>query len=289
MTHPDNLLPEQALARLVIQVSPFTGISYFHALLKALSGLLEADIAIVAEIIAEGTQARTVSVFMDGEKAENFEFELNGSPFTSCNIGRLTMYPKNVVDFFPDDYLLIDLSVEGFAAMPLVNSQKQGTGFLAVMFHSAIVNQQHIEPAFGAIAERVAAELDQKREFDKLREIESYFIGIADLTKDVILVITLRGEIRFASFTASALFGHNPGELTGHHFCDLLTEDTRLLGKQEFEKFIASGETQFNIDLKVDHPKNHTHAIRLWVVKTNTGHEVTGCVGIIEGCREKEV
>ncbi len=289
MTHPDNLVPEQALSRLVFQVSPFTGISYFHALLKALSGLLEADIAIVAEIIAEGTQARTVSVLMDGEKAENFEFELNGSPFSACNMGRLTIYPKDVVAFFPNDYLLIDLSVEGFAAIPLINSQNQRIGFLAVLFRTAILNQPCIEPAFGAIAERVATELDQKREFDKLREIESYFIGIADLTKDVILVITLRGEIRFASFAASALLGPNPDELTGHHFCDFLTEDTRLLGKQEFEKFIASGETQFNIDLKVDHPINHTHAVRLSVVKTNAGNEVTGCVGIIEICKEQEV
>lgn len=275
----ENPEPEQTFSKLAIQVSSLTGVAYFNSFLKAFSQLLEADIAIVAEIISEGAQARTVSVCMDGETADNFEFDLNGSPFSSCRTGQATIYPEEVTALFPNDYLLSDLSVEGFAAIPLVNPQQKATGFLAVMFHSAIVNQQIIEPAFGAFTARVAAELEQKRKFNKLSEIESYFLGITKLTKDVILVLSLRGEIRFASDSAIALFGFKPDALTDPFFYDFMTEDTRLLGKQEYEKFVASGETQFNIDLKV---ARNESTVTLWAVKTITGNDVTGCVVVIE-------
>ncbi|MEI7980687.1 MAG: PAS domain-containing protein [Bacteroidota bacterium] len=272
---------KKTLPQVAVDLALLTGLPYFNALTKELSAILAADIVLVAEILSGEKQARTVYADMGGETAENFGFELCGSVFSTLLDGYFHIFPTGITTYFPDDYLLIDLSVEGFAGIPILNSQQNVTGFFVAMFQSAIENQSGIESTLKFFAPRVSAELELKVMTDKLKEKESLFLGLSDLVEDVLVVINFQGTISFVSSAASGLFGLRPDEMTGHQFAEFLTPDTRILGMQEFEKFIASDVLRFELELKVtDKNKNH-HAVRWSAVKTKIGDEITGIAGIL--------
>jgi len=221
-----------------------------------------------------------VAIVNDGEIADDFEFSLAESPFAHLLGGSMCIFPSEIQVLFPEDYLLADLSLDAFAGLPLFKDGKI-IGCLVALYRQPIEDSVFADHALHFFASRVAAELERKQSFDRLKEYESFLFGIVDLIEDVLFVADLQGRIKLVSNSAVNLFGWLPREMAGESFADYLTDDTRQLGIQEFEKHITSVLPRLCIKLKIKDKSGTIHPIVWSALTTRINNETSSCVGII--------
>jgi hypothetical protein len=69
--------------------------------------------------------------------------------------------------------------------------------------------------------------------------------------------------------------------MTGQSFASYLSEDTRQLGLQEFEKCISSGLPRLQLKLKFIDKSGRPCPVVWSAITTRINNEINGCVGII--------
>jgi PAS domain S-box-containing protein len=145
-------------------VSADTGETFFHSLIQHLSQSLGADLAFIGELIdVEDERVRTLSVYADGKAAENFEYDLEGTPCESIVNKSLCVYPQGVQALFPRDQALVLKGFEGYVGVPLFDSVDRPLGLIAVLFREPIRNSTMAESMLRIFGVRASAELERTR------------------------------------------------------------------------------------------------------------------------------
>ena len=263
-----------------MEMAVLTGRKYFETLALFLTQITNADVVLIGEITVEGKQARTIAVINDGEIADNFEFSLIESPFAHLLDGSMHIFARDLQSLFPDDYLIADLSLDAFAGLPIFSSQGNIIGFLVAMHRHSMENSDLTNHALNFFASRVSAELEQKLVFDELKEHESFLQGIINLTEDVLFITDLFGKIKMFSPSAGKILGWLPEELNNQSFYNFLSDDTRQLAIQEFEKCISSGLPKKRIQLMMKDKSGRIHLVEWFATPTRINHEINGCISI---------
>ena len=146
------------------------GESLFNSLTNYLGTKLEMDFAFVDLAIDEGTRARTVSLYANGEFPDNIEYALRETPCDNV-IGReFCCFPERVREQFPDDQMLMDMAVESYAGIPLWDSRNRPIGLIAVMDSKPIVNRTRVQSVLQIVAVRAAHELERMETEAALKE-----------------------------------------------------------------------------------------------------------------------
>jgi PAS domain S-box-containing protein len=105
---------EELLLTIPRGVSSATGESFFRSLVEQLGKALGADVVFVGELVkTTSARIRTLAVHSVGQIAENFEFELNGSPCERLLGEKQCSYPGGIRNLFPLDRMLAELKAEG--------------------------------------------------------------------------------------------------------------------------------------------------------------------------------
>jgi PAS domain S-box-containing protein len=190
------------------------------------------------------------------------------------------IFPNDLQSLFPDDYLIADLSLDAFAGIPIFSSQGNIIGFLVTMHRHSIENSDMTDHALHFFASRVTAELEQKLVFDELKEHESFLQGIINLTEDVLFITDLFGTIKIFSPSAVKILGWLPQELNNQSFYNFLSDDTRQLAIQEFEKCISSGLPKQRIKLMIKNKSGTIHMVEWFATPTTINNEINGCISI---------
>jgi PAS domain S-box-containing protein len=166
---------EDALHDTARGVSAATGETFFRSLVLYLSRALQADYAFVAELSPSNpAHVRTTAVCVDGEIAPDIEYALSGTPCANvvdmsvCDMS-VCSYPWGVQELFPDDDLLVQMGVEGYAGTPLFDSAGQVLGLIVVLFRHPVHDLPIVESTLQVFAARAAGELERLRAEDALR------------------------------------------------------------------------------------------------------------------------
>jgi PAS domain S-box-containing protein len=165
----ERKMADQELLTIARGVSSSTGSTFFRSLTEHLAKALDADVAFIGELIGSGSErVRTTAVYRDGGIADNFEYQLAGTPCENVmQIGTRT-YPSSVADRFPEDRMLRELSIEGYVGTSLADSAGKIYGILVVLFRHPIVRPAHAESLLTIFAARAAAELERKQAEDRI-------------------------------------------------------------------------------------------------------------------------
>ncbi|HJN14302.1 MAG TPA: PAS domain S-box protein, partial [Armatimonadota bacterium] len=104
---------QDAIRGIIEGAAAATGDEFFNAMTSQLAEAIGADFTIIGEMADDTNEAvRTLSVCADGEVADNFEYDLAGTPCANV-IGRdACVYEEGVADEFPEDHLLREMGVE---------------------------------------------------------------------------------------------------------------------------------------------------------------------------------
>ena len=96
------------------------GKSFFRSLVAQLTHLLDVRYALVAELINHDT-ARTLAFWSGDAQAENIVYSLAGTPCENVIGKGFSIYPDHVRQRYPHSQLLIEMEVESYIGIPLMD------------------------------------------------------------------------------------------------------------------------------------------------------------------------
>ena len=165
---------EENLLQIARGVSATTGEDFFVSLVSHLIRTLGADIAFVAELTPGNVdRVQTLAVQVGSARVENFEYHLKGTPCEKV-VGRETCsYPNSIQSLFPDDQMLVEMSVEAYVGTPLFTRSGQALGLLAVLFRRPVDDDRAIRSALEIFAARASAERERLHAEQALRASEA--------------------------------------------------------------------------------------------------------------------
>jgi len=153
---------EQTMRRLVEGTAEATGEAFFPALTRTLADTLGVSCALVSRSLGDG-QARIVSLHLDGQQAEPFDYTLAGTPCGEV-VGKESCYfPRDVQARFTEDEILVALAGESYAGAPLFSAAGEPLGVLAVIDRKPWPADFPFGSLLSIFAARAAAELARQQ------------------------------------------------------------------------------------------------------------------------------
>lgn len=175
---------EEAVRLVVEGTASETGDSFFRSLVGALASSTNVLCAFTAELApGSSCRARTISLWINGI-IDNVEYELGGTPCEEVYKGKVSFYPDNVQELFPDDVWLKDIKARSYLGIPFFNSKGEVIGHLGVIDSNPFTDRRRIEPIVKLFAARAGAELERLKAEKELNQ----FKKTLDMTLDCVFM-----------------------------------------------------------------------------------------------------
>jgi formate hydrogenlyase transcriptional activator len=146
------------------------GDAFFASLIQHLASALGVRYAYLAECL-EGTMVRSRAFCRAGEMAENFRYDLTGTPCLTVIEGRTCCYPENLQQFFPQNEAIKRMRAEAYVGVPLRNSAGDIIGHLVVIDDKPARRDALWVSVLQTFAGRAGAELERQQADEKLRDM----------------------------------------------------------------------------------------------------------------------
>lgn len=199
---------ETLLQNAAVGVSAKSGEDYFRALVRYLSETLDMPYAVIGTVTDErSTKIRTTSVYSHGRHADNFEYDLRGSPCETVIGKTACTYADRVTEKFPDDELLRVFGIRSYVGAPLFDSKGSAIGVLAVLGTAPLADTSTAEWLLRILAARASSELERRRMQDSWDDATERAQITLDSIGDAVITSNSAGLIDYMNPTAEALTG----------------------------------------------------------------------------------
>jgi len=156
---------------------------FFAGIVGSLCDWLEADCAIVSEIVSEG-HVRALAMQLDGKAIEDYEYDLIDTPCAGADELGFCAYAEGVCEAFPKDKELIDMNAEGYFGVALRDKSEKTIGILCVISRKKLNLPPKVQQVFEIIAARAAVEIERlqaeervRGKFDEIERMNKLMIG----------------------------------------------------------------------------------------------------------------
>jgi formate hydrogenlyase transcriptional activator len=204
-----------------------TGAVFFQTLVRHLASALGVGFAFVAEFAGAPTRVRTLAYWGRGRIQENLEFELAGTPCEDVVRGGLCHHPQEVRERFPGDRLVVDLGIESYLGVPLLDGEGRVLGHLAVCDERPMAAEPRRLFIFRIFAARAAVELERLRVEQQLVESERRYRELYEEAPNAYVAIGGDRRLLSVNHRATQLLGVPASELVGQpvlaHFAETPT------------------------------------------------------------------
>ena len=224
--------------------------------------------AFVAEFAGVATRVRTLAYWGKGELLPNVEFDLAGTPCEDVVRGGLCHHPHGVQEKFPRDQGLIDLGIESYLGVPLLDGRGNVLGHLAVFDERPMPPEPRRLFIFRIFATRAAVELERLRVEQQLVESERRY---RDLYEEAPNAYVSLGERPHGSDSvnrrATQLLGYPAAELVGSsilgYFAD--TPSGRVPRRASASIGVFAGEEISGLELEMRRRDGSPLWVSLWM------------------------
>jgi formate hydrogenlyase transcriptional activator len=255
-----------ALRAIVEGTARSTGEDFFESLVGHLASAIGVSYAFVAEFTGVATRVRTLAYWGKGEIRPNVEYDLAGTPCEDVVRGGLCHHPVGVQRKFPADQYLVDLGIESYLGVPLLDKEGNILGHLAVFDERPMPSEPRRLFIFRIFATRAAVELERLRIEQRLVESERRYRDLYEEAPNA--YVSIGTELRLISVNrrATELLGYSRAELLGSSILDHLADTPfgRKRGAHAFEKGIAGGEVS-GLDLEIQCRDKSTRWVSVWM------------------------
>jgi PAS domain S-box-containing protein len=233
---------QESMAKITDLVSSHVGVEYFRAMVENLATTLGADYAFVGALVPGDLQrVKTLALFADGMIADNIEYDLAGTPCESVVGKQLCYYPSNVQELFPEDHLLEQMDVDGYAGTPLFGSSGEPLGIVVVMFRKPIGKLPMVESMLRILAVRATAEIERKQAELELQKERDFSSAVLDTIGAVVTVLDKSGRIVRFNNACEALTGYSFEEVRGRFVWDFLLPESQVDAVREVFNSLTAG------------------------------------------------
>jgi len=165
----------EVLLRLAEATAHVTGAEFFATLVRHLCEVLGAPYAFVAEFAETRARVRSLAYWANGALAENFAYDLAGTPCEAVAQGEICHYPRGVARKFPGDNWLAAIRAESYLGVPLRDAAGTILGHVAVLDTRTMPEEPRRLAIFRIFGARAAAELQRMRLQQAIEESERRF------------------------------------------------------------------------------------------------------------------
>jgi PAS domain S-box-containing protein len=205
----------EALRAIVEGTARSTGEAFFQSLVRHLAAAIGVEYAFVAEFASTRTRVRTLAYWGKGEILPNVEFDLDGTPCEDVVRGGLCHHPREVKEKFPRDHGLVDLGIESYLGVPLLDGDRNVLGHLAVFDGRPMPAEPRRLFIFRIFATRAAVELERLRMEHRLVESERRYRELYEEAPNAYVSVRTDGTLLNVNRRATQLLGYSPEELVG--------------------------------------------------------------------------
>ncbi|WP_320055441.1 EAL domain-containing protein [Desulfuromonas thiophila] len=219
------------------------GEAFFAALLTELAQAARADYAFVGEFSpTDRTMIQTEAVYAEGQIIDNILFPLQNTPCDAVLREGLCYYPRDVIKLFPLDHLAIQMEVDSYIGIPLVNSHGQVMGPLAVFSRKPLENIGLIKTAMRMFALRAAAELERLK-IERQRQEELHFLqSLLDALPNPTFYKDTAGRYLGCNEGYARLIGRRRDEILCCQARELHASERAEVAAREDARVFASGQ-----------------------------------------------
>nr|WP_320048485.1 EAL domain-containing protein [uncultured Desulfuromonas sp.] len=232
---------DMVLQELYHDLMGLVGEPFFRALTTKLARVAGADYAFIGEFTDDShTFVRTVAVYADGENIDNLEFELENTPCAVVVREGLQRYPEDVLKLFPLDHLAIELEVESYIGLPLINSAGEVIGPLAVFSRRSLGDIEMAETALHLFAMRAAAELERIK-IERQRDEELHFLqSLLDAIPNPVFYKDVNSRYLGCNRSYEDLLNKSRRDIIGHRAAEIMPPMRAVVAIREDNKVYES-------------------------------------------------
>ncbi|OQY21610.1 MAG: hypothetical protein B6I37_08435 [Desulfobacteraceae bacterium 4572_35.2] len=232
---------EKILRDLCDDLMQLVGKEFFAALVTKLARVAEADYAFIGQFTSETCEVvRTVAVYADGKTIDNIEFGIENTPCEVVVKNGYQRYPHSVLELFPLDHLAIQLDVNSYVGVPLIDSSGTVLGPLAVFSRKPLHNLSLIETALHMFALRASAELERLT-LENKRQDELHFLqSLLDAVPNPVFYKDNDGRNLGCNKSYEDIVGLSRQEMHGHTVNEILSGQRSVIGLREDQNLFAT-------------------------------------------------
>ncbi len=155
---------EDALQLIVEGTAAKTGQEFFRSCVRYLAEILGVRYTFITECVnPQNTRVRTLAFWLHKNFTQNIEYDLKGTPCHEViRHAKYYCYEDNIIAKFPEDLDLVELKAESYAGIPLIGSNGNVIGHLAVLDTRPLANNETMELVLKIFAARAGAELERQ-------------------------------------------------------------------------------------------------------------------------------
>ncbi|MDW7693927.1 PAS domain S-box protein [Flammeovirgaceae bacterium SG7u.111] len=252
-------------------VSSKVGKVFFETVASQTAKVIKADFTYVGELIEHDdpakVQVKTIAFWQEGHVAENFTYDLEGSPCQGVFKKQMSMvYPSDVAAQFPKDLLLTELEVEAYVGTPLCNSKGKPVGIIVAMSKKMLQDTKGIMQVLEIFSGRAGAELEKLKIDRALLESEERFRSTFEQAAVGIIHLKPDGSFGKINKRFCDIVGYTQEELLKKDFRSLTHPDDLKSNIDIFQQLLKREIQDISFEKRYIHKKGHT----VWVNLTTT-------------------
>lgn len=240
---------ELALSALAGSAALDSGRDFIRSCVRELARTYGARYAFVGVFADARKQSiRTLAVWAGDGFADNFTYDLAGTPCQDILRCRTEIVPRGVADRYPRDRLLRTMGVESYFGTPLVNSEKETVGLVSVMDTRPMRPNVWTRSILGVFGYRIALELEREQAEERLRESEAYMRLTLENSPIGIASADLEGRLLDVNPAFAALLGYRREEVIGKRVRDITHPDDREETRRHFEALVRGDIPRYELE-----------------------------------------
>jgi PAS domain S-box-containing protein len=265
-----------ALRAIVEGTAGSTGEEFFRSLVQHLSRAIDVRYAFIAEFAGVNTRVRTLAYWARDRIVANVEYDLDGTPCQEVVKGNLCHHPTGVKDLFTRDRPLVELGIESYLGVPLLDPAGNHLGHLAVFDERPMPSEPRRLLVFRIFAARAAAELTRLRLLHALGESEQRYRDLYEEAPIAYVHEDLESRFISANRAAIRILGIRPEEVAGTVGLSLVpdTPDAQRRAKEAFAS-IGRGTDTSGVVLELRRKDNGQPIWIQWWSKPEPGGKYT--------------
>jgi PAS domain S-box-containing protein len=221
-----NVNEDSALRTIVEGTASETGERFFTALVENLAKALNTHGAWVTEYIEESRRLRMLAYWVDGQFAEDYEYNIAGTPCERViDSASLRLFSENLIAQFPDDPDLEPFGAISYMGVPLLDIDAKILGHLAVQDIRPMAEEPEKLALIKIFGARAAAELQRLRAESEVREREEKLTRLVDSAMDAIIELDCNLKVTRVNPAAAKVFRCVDGRFIGREFTHFLTDE----------------------------------------------------------------
>ncbi len=208
---------EYRIKSIVRSLANINSSNFFYDICLSLGKAIDADFVFIATLCDNHTLATTIALASRGEIIDNISYSLAETPCEQALNANVCTHRCNIQELYPNDTLLVDMSIEGYVGVPLKNMEGNTVAILVSLFQEPISNTNEIETLFLLFSGLIEKELHKKSYSEKL-ELTNIII---ENSHEAILIADAHNHIIHTNKAFS--------NITGYHLDDVLGKTPKLL------------------------------------------------------------